>query len=320
MRLVLLAFMPGLALPQVVQPHIFYSDLQSGPNTGGQNSAGVFVTVYGIRFGASQGSSYVTIGSGRAAAYPVWSDSKITFQLGSAASTGNITVTTSNGTSNGVPFTVRSGNIYFVSTSGNDSNNGSYSSPWATLLHARDTMASGDTIYAMNGVGQTADDGQGWSACMLLRAANTGTASAPNAMIAYPGATATIGNVNSPENGIRTDTGANYWVFAGLTLRGGSEAVDTYGTTGWRVVGNDISCPNGDGESACFETLLMTNVQFYGNTVHDTGTANASAEYHGVYFSTDSNHLDVGWNTIYNVHGCRGIQIHSSPIGRIHRL
>src|SRR5882672_2889097 len=31
--------------------------------------------------------------------------------------------------SNGLPFSVNSGSIYFVSTSGNDSNNGSFTSP-----------------------------------------------------------------------------------------------------------------------------------------------------------------------------------------------
>ena len=317
MRLVLLAFMPGLALPQVVQPHIFYSDLQSGPNTGGQNNAGVFVTIYGIRFGASQGSSYVTIGSGRAAAYPIWSDGKITFQLGSAASTGNISVTTSNGTSNTVPFTVRSGNIYFVSTSGNDSNAGSYTAPWATVLKARGAMVAGDTTYLENGVAQTSDDGSNWSTCMLLGPeipTAAGTAAAPIAMVAYPGATATIGNVNGPDSGIRTDTGASYWVFAGLVLRGQNEAITPYGDTGWRIVGNDMSCPNGNGATGCFEANLFDNAVFYGNNVHDTGVSNASAEYQGVYFSTDSNNLDIGWNTIANVHGCRGIQINSSPL------
>jgi hypothetical protein len=33
-----------------------------------------------------------------------------------------------------------------------------------------------------------------------------------------------------------------------------------------------------------------------------------------VYFSTDSNHIEVGWNSIYDVRGCRGIQFHSSPL------
>jgi len=49
--------------------------------------------------------------------------------------------------------------------------------------------------------------------------------------------------------------------------------------------------------------------------VHDIGVIGpptASALYQGVYFSTDTNHVDFGWNTIANVHGCRGLQLHST--------
>ncbi len=303
------------------QPHIFFSDLESGPKTGGQNNAGLYVTVFGKGFGPASVSSFVTIGGGRAASYPVWTPTRITFQLGAAAASGSIVVNTPGGASNAVPFTVRSGNIYFVSTSGNDSNNGSYATPWKTVLQARDSMVAGDTTYLENGVAQTTDDGSGWNTCLLLGpqvSTASGTAAAPIAMLAYPGATATIGNVSGPDSGIRTDNengpGADYWVFGGLTLRGQNEAMTPYGATGWRIVGNDMSCPNGNGQSGCFESNLFSNVKFYGNNVHDTGTAGASDQYHGVYFSTDSNHLDIGWNTIANVQGCRGIQIHSSPV------
>jgi hypothetical protein len=60
------------------------------------------------------------------------------------------------------------------------------------------------------------------------------------------------------------------------------------------------------------DTGSASSVKFFGNTVHDAGAANATALYHGVYFGTDSNHVEAGWNTVSNVHGCRGIQIHSS--------
>jgi hypothetical protein len=49
--------------------------------------------------------------------------------------------------------------------------------------------------------------------------------------------------------------------------------------------------------------------------VHDTAQPGSSKTYHSVYFTTDSNHIDVGWNRIFNNHSCRGIQFHSSPEG-----
>src|SRR5947209_12337561 len=108
-----IAFTGFTAAAQSSPPHIFFSDLQSGPNTDGQNGKGVFVTIWGKNFGATQGASTVRVGGGLVDNYPVWTDSKISFQLGTNAATGNITVTTSSGTSNGVVFTNRSGNIYF---------------------------------------------------------------------------------------------------------------------------------------------------------------------------------------------------------------
>jgi len=302
---------------QAAPPRIFYSDLESGPNVGGENGAGVFVTIYGARFGASAGTSFVSLGGEAPVAYRAWSDTRITFQIGPGTPTGNITVTTATGESNGVPFRVRDGRIYFVSPSGRDSNDGSFTSPWRTVLKARDAIGAGDTVYLMNNISQAADDGQGWSTSMLLR--RGGAAGAPMAFVAYPGATATIGSATGPSYGIRgVDTGAlsGYWVFAGLVLRGASAAMVLAGPSqSWRIVGNDMSCPNGNGEVGCFASSKSSYVSFYGNTVHDAGTANASAHYHGIYWSTDSNHIDMGWNTVYNIRGCRGVQTYSTPLG-----
>src|ERR1700691_6222740 len=183
-------------------PRTFFTDLTSGPKSGGQNNAGAFVTIYGRNFGVARGNSSVTVGGAPAGAYPMWSDTKIAIQLGAAAVTGKIVVTTPAGASNGVQFTVRSGHIYFVSANGNDKNSGRYSSPWQTLMKARDAMQPGDTTYAMNGVAQTGDDGSGWQASLLLRGG--GTAVAPMAFVVYPQAIATIGSVTGPPSGIRT--------------------------------------------------------------------------------------------------------------------
>src|SRR6476661_431161 len=78
--------------PANTSPRIFFSDLESGPNIGGQKNHGVWVTIWGRGFGAERGASTVTIGGGGAAEYPIWTDTKITFQLGPAARTGDIVV------------------------------------------------------------------------------------------------------------------------------------------------------------------------------------------------------------------------------------
>src|SRR5438309_11170625 len=91
-RLLVLMLALPLSLPANIPPRIFFSDLESGPNVGGQKNHGVWVTIWGKGFGVARDASTVTIGGGAAAEYPIWADSKITFQLGPAAKTGPIVV------------------------------------------------------------------------------------------------------------------------------------------------------------------------------------------------------------------------------------
>src|SRR5208283_4120460 len=51
---------------------IFFTDLTSGPNTGGENNNGTILTIYGRNFGATQGTSTVTIGGGAVATVNQW--------------------------------------------------------------------------------------------------------------------------------------------------------------------------------------------------------------------------------------------------------
>src|SRR5579864_7867523 len=136
-------------LTTTIPPRIFFSDLDSGPNIGGQKNHGVWVTIWGKGFGASRGASTVTIGGGVAADYPIWTDTKITFQLGPRAKTGDIVVSVraksgrarsdgraGSGLSNGVPFTVRKGKIYFVAMNGSDYRKGTFEAPWKSIVYA----------------------------------------------------------------------------------------------------------------------------------------------------------------------------------------
>jgi hypothetical protein len=76
-------------------PALFFSDLTCGPATGGENGNGVYVTIYGERFGASQGSSTVTLnGSSSALRVVNWGAGwlnmqKLVVQVMSGANSGN---------------------------------------------------------------------------------------------------------------------------------------------------------------------------------------------------------------------------------------
>lgn len=301
-------------------PRLFFSDLESGPATGGEQNLGAIITLYGNHFGPSGSPSSITLNGAPAARILLWTNSRIAFQPGPAASSGSILVTTPGGVSNPLPFTVRPGRIFFVSPHGRNSASGAFTSPWKSLTHARDAARPGDIIYALDGLSQPADDGQGWDASLLLR--RGGRPGLPIALLAYPGATVTIGADSGPSNGIRTTDSSSgdgacpgHWILAGLTLRGRNAALSIAGPSEyWRIIANDISCPNGNGAAGCFGASRASHIRFLGNHVHHAGSPNASALYHGVYFSTDSNHLEIAYNTIAHIRGCRGLHIHSSPL------
>jgi hypothetical protein len=309
-------------------PILFFSDLTSGPKIGGQNNSGAFVTVYGNYLGTSQGTSTITLGGVSLDNCPVWGAAwlwyqKITCQLGSSVPNGsnNILVSVNGNPSNGLPFTVASGHIYFVSSSGSDRNNGSFTSPWKTLLKVRDKMQAGDITYASDGVRQITDDKTGWDSAFLLSSGRQGNwCSAkgyPRALIAYPGsASVVIGNPAGglPHFGLRTSDCEGNWVFAGISFRG-MNPVNPDSGSNYRFVAVDITCPHTSQGSGCFHTSQTQHISLYGGHVYDAGTPTASAQFHGVYFSTDTNHVDMGWNLVEHIRGCRGIQVHSSPLG-----
>ena len=344
----------SIAKAQTAPPVIFFSDLTFAPNTGGETVSGysgAYVTLYGNFFGTSQGTSTITWNGTDCLRVVSWGSSwrwyqTIVVQLGSSCSagTGNFVVTVSGQPSNGVAFTVGSGNIYFISTTGSDSNKGSFSSPWQTIPHAVETAgtSAGNIIYAMNGIQATTDDGQGWGAALTMRDAwSQGNQNAPNALVGYPGATVTIGcsaENCSPAFGIRStdyssDHARGYWTFAEMTfVSGGTAAIEiaggTFFQTGcsswdggvlgcasryWRIVGNDISSAN-----ASNNTPLQLNLAIYskvlGNYLHDISLNSTSRLNQALYLSTDADYDEVGWNEIYNSNGRGGIQTHSSNV------
>src|SRR5262244_3845068 len=168
---------------QTPPPVIFFTDLTFAPNSGGEtvsSYSGAYVTIYGNFLGTSQGNSTVTWNGSSCLRIVSWGTSwlwyqKIVVQLGSqcTAGAGNFIVSVNGQASNGAPFSVGSGHIYFISASGSDSNSGSFSSPWRTIPHAIQTAgtSAGNIIYAMNGVQQTSDDGEGWDATLTMRTA-----------------------------------------------------------------------------------------------------------------------------------------------------
>jgi hypothetical protein len=163
----------------------------------------------------------------------------------------------------------------------------------------------------MNGVSQTGLDNYGASLSVVRRCSQ----STPLALVGYPGATVTIGSATGQEYGIRNPDingdGYDGIVFANLTIRAANTAIKDVNNSYWRIVGSDFSCPNGSGEAACVQLDYAEYMQFFGNTIHDTGKG-GTKYYHSFYATTNSLHVEVGWNHIYNNKSCRGVQFYST--------
>lgn len=332
--LAILTFLLFSAIAQAA-PVVFYTDVTSGPNTGGEGNNGTILTIYGKRFGAVQGGSTVTVGGGAVATYKTWSDTKVAVAIGASAVTGTVVVTTIAGASacadtvDNCQFTVRAGNLWFVAGTGNDTTgNGSYATPWLTLFKARSMVAAGDTVYAMTGSDQKCHTDSGTSITFKVGSGKgvTGTSGNPISFVVYPGDTVQIGTQDKAGDGctptsqqyvIYIDTNYNYWTFAGFTIRNyGAASGNNIGgpvhsnATNTRWIANDISAPYSD-----YAGIMPAGSYgyMYGNTIHDGGSlltspaASDSKMYHPVYAQT--NHLWIGWNTFDNNYGCRHIQV-----------
>jgi parallel beta-helix repeat protein len=101
-------------------------------------------------------------------------------------------------------------NTFYVATTGNDGNPGTAALPWATLQHAVETIAPGDTIQVQAGT---------YVGC---RIENSGTAALPKTLMAAPGAQVIV-NAAGPKNKhssnieVENFSGTvSYWIIDGL--------------------------------------------------------------------------------------------------------
>jgi hypothetical protein len=339
----------GASIVEAQTPTLFFTDLTIAPNSGGEavsGASGAYVTIYGNNFGATQGTSTVTWNGlnclrvvPAVGTYTGWGSThlwyqEIVVQLGPNCTpgSGNFVVTGPSGASNGLPFTVNalgSNHIYFVSPSGNDSNPGTFASPFRSMTHCMgsgDTSSverAGDICYVENGVNQTSLSGFG----ALTPNAYAGTATAPIALLTYPGASSTIGT-NSSDKGIedcvgyvpQCNTAQNqYLVLAGFHVRGASYAVSIQGSNN-RVVALEVQCPsspNGDNLGcfntiANFETVLGNEVSHVGTDLAPSGTCGKLC--HSIYIGyTGGNgfNYEIGWNSSHDVNGGRNLQFYN---------
>lgn len=306
---------------------LFFTDIESGPHTGGQDNLGAFITIYGEGFGASRGSSTVTIGGVEVAKYVTWGQDNgiarsldmIVVQPGSDVTSGNILVTVNGQASNPLPFTVRNGQIYFVIPSApnaNDANPGTFAEPFKSLYRPRQVMQGGDITYIKGGTFSTADPMHpGWDAVLLLHPETdpNGTADKPVAYIGYPGDRPLINAPQPLRRGIFMDEATAYYIFANLGFTQGIapyEGILQMSGNGHRAVGNYFY----DALSSFALGIAGNSAHYkiFGNCLRNNGAPGDDLE-DGVGFYVEgfgtNQDIDFGWNQIQDQHGRRAIQL-----------
>jgi hypothetical protein len=288
-------------------PVIFYSDLTSGPNTGGQNNKGVFVTIWGKNFGNTRENSYVTVGGGQADNYPEWTNSKVCFQLGASTTTGNIIVIVGGVPSNTIPFTVRPGNIYFVTPDG--TGDGSYASPFDPSDYTA-ILAGGEngaTAYFRTGTYTQEYAYLNWHANFCFTDNYSGSPGNENAFIGYPGETIIINalsgsadrtNFRSHDTSIATNI-----LIAKFICNSVNGSISS--RSGWRVVGNyidGISTLSADGVISA----KGSDIKILGNEI--TGGSSGNKLDHAFYPNEGSD-IEFGWNHIHDNNFAEGPMI-----------
>ena len=340
---------PTAVTPAPTRPLIYYTDITSGPNSGGEHNDGIYLTIFGTHFGATRATSVVTINGRAVAQYLLWSDNKIAVQVGHVSS-GPIVVTKDGLVSDSdKTFSVRPGHVYYVGPSNDNSVpencsslllSNSYSHPWGLTNFASKTesdydyskmrtpytyyhcMSPGDTLVFLDGVSFPYYDGRGWHAS--LTPDNPGeTSTSFMTFMSRPGSTVQLGGEGWAGVGIRNTGSSTYSVYSGLTLvgsgpNGGGLNADPHD----RFVGNTIICPDCSGPAGAL-TGGNYNVAL-GNVIRDVSTDasklhnGANKTYHAVYFQGDN--FEFGWNRIERTAAYNGFQVNEDGSSGFHTL
>jgi parallel beta-helix repeat protein len=192
----------------------------------------------------------------------------------------------------------QTGNVYYVSTSGRDSNDGSIDSPWASLDHAIEVARAGDTImmrggeYNTNEVWIRGDRGMGGADGQYLTIKN------------YPGEVASVGGSRW------MDLEADFVRIEGLHFRM-PYSLDV-GGEGNQIVNNTFYGPQPD-----YAAIMCggTNNLIQGNRIEITG--GGSTLDHGIYLLSSTG-ITIRGNYISGFYGY-GIHMYDEDKGD-HRL
>jgi len=302
-------------------PVVLYSDILAGPNSGGEDNAGAYLSIFGVNFGSNLSAVSVTVGGGAVARVIYLGPSngrpdiqQLAVQLGANASSGSIVVTVGGVASNSdQTFTVSSGNLYYVdNVTGSDSNDGSFTAPLQTLSAATGKVKAGDFMVLMSNPSTpyTTTDPYIWP----VKVGGTSTTAAITLM-GYPGQFPYFNGQSCSKAGIYVYDGSvnSYINVVGMKIDAagteGAVDVENSNIVGWRVVNNELLMTTATSSTLAGGIAGEGTAQFWvGNHIHDTAGGSAD-ETHGIYVNNGPGSYEIAYNWIENVKNGTGIQI-----------
>jgi len=188
------------------------------------------------------------------------------------------------------------GATYYVATTGSDSNPGTQAQPWATLQHAVETIAAGDTILVTPGTyaGCRIELSGAAGAVKTIKAQTAGTVNITSLGVqARHSGLIEVENYNAP---------VNYWVIDGFVCNGNNGA---YRPIDCRSVAanqnSNITVTNNEALGA-LSTGIACGHTDYLDVEHNTSHNNPNE--HGTYMNNSSDYGIIRYTVSYSNAGC----------------
>ncbi|MHB8455333.1 MAG: choice-of-anchor Q domain-containing protein [Acidiferrobacterales bacterium] len=230
-------------------------------------------------------------------------------------------MTNASGTSNGVPFTVRAGNIFFVSPAGTGSGSAAAPMPPSAVYAS---IQPGNTYYFHAGTYGGSYGETTWGTNNFALGANkSGVAGDPIAFVGYPGETATFQSSGDNITFENASGYGNYYTISNLVFVGGSSTIfsgiSDSGGVGSGVAGGANIRVIGNTHSATYTGNTMTGIlatcnngwKILGNQFENTGTNPPINNNHGLYVLCGASNVEVGWNYFHDLMLGHVIQVHT---------
>ncbi|HEX3581194.1 MAG TPA: right-handed parallel beta-helix repeat-containing protein [Thermoanaerobaculia bacterium] len=188
---------------------------------------------------------------------------------------------------------------YYVSTSGNDANNGALSTPFRTISHGAGVAQAGDTVYVRAGVYND-----------LVRISSKGTAAAHVHIANYPGEAPVIdGTGTAASTDLVVFSSAQYVDFSGFEVRNSTHiGICVYPGSFLTISGNNVHGSVRNGIWAGYSSFGTTSdLTISGNTVWNNVLENQNRTMSGGWAQAigteNANRVTISGNKIYQNYG-----------------